>query len=394
MVATKRESTFVLGYVTTHFELQCVVPLIRASLLRLVVRGCGISKQQCVSEIPFPSGLVRIWPALRPSPRMKIHPWNKDPWFWGFTSLWGRTGHRFLVFSDEKILCIVLALRSLSVSSTALIAPCVADKYIINSSPGRGATSVGSAAICCLSCVKASSAVVVQRKSPFFVHFLSVLNKGSDLSADLDSFFAGCSSDICSLHFSFKSLFACFPSHLPFFSESIGIKSLIGSLIGVTDRHLESAISSKKGCVVSFIENIVALQTIEEDQHHEVQPVTLESAVFVMFSSLNWWIRGSSYLKGKQHLVLSMFMKLYPSQGVVFASKEPEHKQLAAATFILLLVEEIAQLLVSCIAKKLVLCQDIESIEVDLLSWLLSLSIVHYRKSFQFPPKGESLGDH
>ncbi|GJT55308.1 hypothetical protein Tco_0990362 [Tanacetum coccineum] len=34
--------------------------------------------------------------------------------------------------------------------------------------------------------VKASSASVVQRKSPFFVHFLSVLNKGSDLSADLD----------------------------------------------------------------------------------------------------------------------------------------------------------------------------------------------------------------
>ncbi|GJW28310.1 hypothetical protein Tco_0045185 [Tanacetum coccineum] len=47
-------------------------------------------------------------------------------------------------------------------------------------------TSVGSAAICCLSCVKASSASVVQRKSPFFVYFLSVLNKGSDLSADLD----------------------------------------------------------------------------------------------------------------------------------------------------------------------------------------------------------------
>ncbi|GJR64296.1 hypothetical protein Tco_0010361 [Tanacetum coccineum] len=79
-----------------------------------------------------------------------------------------------------------VCMESLSVSSTALIAPCVADKYIINSSPGRGATSVGSAAICCLSSVKASSASVVQRKSPFFVHFLSVLNKGSDLSADLD----------------------------------------------------------------------------------------------------------------------------------------------------------------------------------------------------------------
>ena len=57
---------------------------------------------------------------------------------------------------------------------------------MINSSPGRGATSLGSAARCCLSCWKASSASGGHRKSPFFVHFVSVLKRGSDLSADLD----------------------------------------------------------------------------------------------------------------------------------------------------------------------------------------------------------------
>lgn len=74
----------------------------------------------------------------------------------------------------------------LSVSNTALTAPWVADKYMINSSPGRGATSLGRDARWCFSCWKASSASSVQRKSPFFVHFVSVLKRGSDLSADLD----------------------------------------------------------------------------------------------------------------------------------------------------------------------------------------------------------------
>ncbi|GJR63614.1 hypothetical protein Tco_1505776 [Tanacetum coccineum] len=129
------------GYVQP-FELQCVVTTFRASYSALLFRGCGIQS----------AGSYSI-------------------------------GFRFF---DEDIRQYRSFHASLSVSSTALIAPCVADKYIINSSPGRGATSVGSAAICCLSCVKASSASVVQRKSPFFVHFLSVLNKGSDLSADLD----------------------------------------------------------------------------------------------------------------------------------------------------------------------------------------------------------------
>ncbi|GJV84844.1 hypothetical protein Tco_1524742 [Tanacetum coccineum] len=49
-------------------------------------------------------------------------------------------------FTYEDIRCCTDESPYLSVART-LIAPCVAVKYIINSSPGRGATSVGSAAI-------------------------------------------------------------------------------------------------------------------------------------------------------------------------------------------------------------------------------------------------------
>ncbi|GJT42395.1 hypothetical protein Tco_0951110 [Tanacetum coccineum] len=93
---------------------------------------------------------------LDPSQHEPIPSVNKIHGSWSFTSLWGRTA----------------SVSGFLMRKSASICP--------------GHSAVGSAAICCLSSVKASSASVVQRKSPFFVHFLSVLNKGSDLSADLD----------------------------------------------------------------------------------------------------------------------------------------------------------------------------------------------------------------
>ncbi|GJS00874.1 hypothetical protein Tco_0317382 [Tanacetum coccineum] len=113
-------------------------------------------------------------------------------------------------------------------------APDVEIGNIINSSPGRGATSVGSAAICCLSCVKASSASVVQRKSPFFAHFLSVLNKGSDLSADL--------LGICS-NLWISSLWTCFVevggvhAHTPATSLLFDITGLESQSCGIDRGH-------------------------------------------------------------------------------------------------------------------------------------------------------------